>query len=209
MEYIVNHSDAKFFFTDTAIFDNFNIDGMTQLETVVSLDDYSLLYTQLDNVKSFFENEETCFKKIITADFNEDDIDWHNDELEELAIINYTSNTTSNPKGVMIPYRSVWSNNKFANDNLPSVVQGGDVVCMLLMAHTYGLAFEIIRSITAGCHIHFLGRLPSPRIIEEEFAKYRPKLIFSVPLIIEKIVQGHVFQVIEKGHVKHYLKFRF
>ena len=206
VEYIVDHSDAKLFFTDKVIFDEINLDGLSKLQTAVSLDDYSLLHTQSEELKSFFANNEAYFKKAITTDFNVNDIDWHADDPDELAIINYTSGTTSNPKGVMIPYRSVWSNNKFANDNLPFIERGDDVVCVLPMAHTYGLAFEIIRSITIGCHIHFLGRLPSPQIIKEEFAKYKPKLIFSVPLIIEKIVQGHVFRAIEKDPVKTLLK---
>ena len=198
VEYIVNHSDAKFFFTDSAIFDKINIDQLSQLQSVVSLDNYTLLHSQSKELKSFFDNKEEHFKKTITANFSASDIDWHNDQPDELAIINYTSGTTSSPKGVMIPYRSVWSNNKFANDNLPFMNRGDDVVCMLPMAHTYGLAFEIIKSITYGCHIHFLGKVPSPRIIKEEFAKYRPKLIFSVPLIMEKIVTSNVFPALRK-----------
>ncbi len=206
VEYIVNHSDAKLFFTDTAIFDKINYDAIPQLETVVSLDDFSLLHYQSDELKNFYDNEEEYFKKIFTKDFSSSNINWHNDEPDELAIINYTSGTTSSPKGVMIPYRSVWSNNKFANDNLPFMKRGDDVMCILPMAHTYGLAFEIIKAITYGCHIHFLGKVPSPRIIKEEFGKYKPKLIFSVPLIIEKIVQGNVFPTILKNPAKTLLK---
>lgn len=198
VEYIVNHSDAKLFFTDTAIFDKINYDAIPQLETVVSLDDFSLLHYQSDELKNFYDNEEEYFKKIFTKDFSSSNINWHNDEPDELAIINYTSGTTSSPKGVMIPYRSVWSNNKFANENLPFMQRGDDSVCMLPMAHTYGLAFEIIKPITYGCHIHFLGKVPSPRIIKEEFAKYNPKLVFSVPLIMEKIVTSHVFPKLRK-----------
>lgn len=206
IEYIVDHSDAKFFFTDRVICDEINLDGLSQLETVVSLDDYSLLHTHSEELKRLFDKDETYYKKKQSTDFNVNDIDWHNDEPDELAIINYTSGTTSNPKGVMIPYRSIWSNNKFANDNLPFMERGDDVVSMLPMAHTYGLAFEIIKSITYGCHIHFLGKVPSPRVIKDEFAKYKPKLIFSVPLIIEKIVHGNVFRAIEKDPIKTLLK---
>ncbi|NLZ96364.1 MAG: long-chain fatty acid--CoA ligase [Bacteroidales bacterium] len=207
VEYIVSHSDAKMFFTDTAIYDKINMEALPQLETVVSLHEFSLLHSQSEELKHFFDNEKKYFKKIITSDFNANDINWHIDEPNELAIINYTSGTTSSPKGVMIPYRSVWSNNKFSNDNLPFMERGDDVVCMLPMAHTYGLAFEIIKSITFGCHIHFLGKVPSPRIIKEEFAKYKPKLIFSVPLIMEKIVTSNVFPALEKQPVKTLLKF--
>ena len=206
VEYIVDHSDAKVFFADTAIYNKINIETIPQLETVVSLDDFSLLHSQSEELKSFFENQEEFFKKRFTKDFTANDIDWHKEEDDEMAIINYTSGTTSSPKGVMIPYRSVWSNNKFANDNVPFIQSGDDVVCMLPMAHTYGLAFEIIKSLTLGCHVHFLGKVPSPRIIKEEFAKYRPKLVLSVPLIMEKIVTSNVLPAIEKEPVKTLLK---
>ncbi len=157
-------------------------------------------------MKAFFANEKEYFSKLFTKDFTANDIDWHKEEDDELAIINYTSGTTSSPKGVMIPYRSVWSNNKFANDNVPFIQSGDDVVCMLPMAHTYGLAFEIIKSLTLGCHVHFLGKIPSPRIIKEEFAKYKPKLILSVPLIIEKVVMGNVMPAIKKEPINTLLK---
>ena len=206
VEYIVDHSDAKVFFADTAIYEKINMETTPKLETVVSLDDFSLLYSDSEDLKTFFANQEEYFKKTITKDFTANDIDWHKEEPDELAIINYTSGTTSSPKGVMIPYRSVWSNNKFANNNVPFIQSGDDVVCMLPMAHTYGLAFEIIKSLTLGCHVHFLGKVPSPRIIKEEFAKYRPKLVLSVPLIIEKIVEGHVMPALEEEPVKTLLK---
>ena len=206
VEYIVDHSDAIVFFTDKAIYNKIDTEKISQLETVVSLDDFSLLQSRSDELKSFFTNSKEHFKNLFTKDFTANDIDWHKEEDDELAIINYTSGTTSSPKGVMIPYRSVWSNNKFANDNVPFVKSGDDVVCMLPMAHTYGLAFEIIKSLTMGCHVHFLGKVPSPRIIKEEFAKYKPKLILSVPLIIEKVVMGNVMPAIEKEPINTLLK---
>ncbi|MDD2474427.1 MAG: AMP-binding protein, partial [Dysgonamonadaceae bacterium] len=206
VEYIVDHSDAKVFFADTAIFQKINMESTPQLETVVSLDDFSLLHAQSEELKDFFDNADEHFKKVITKDFTADDIVFHKDVKDELAIINYTSGTTSSPKGVMIPYRSVWSNTKFANDNVTFMQRGDDIVCMLPMAHTYGLAFEILKSITLGCHVHFLGKVPSPRVIKAEFAKYKPKLVMAVPLIIEKIVTGNIFPAIKKQPIKTLLK---
>ena len=206
VEYIVDHSDAKVFFADTAIYQKTDLASMPQLEAVVSLDDFSLLYSKSDELKSFFVNADNYFKKTITKDFTANDITWHKEDKDELAIINYTSGTTSSPKGVMIPYRSIWSNTQFANDNVTFMQRGDDIVCMLPMAHTYGLAFEILKSITLGCHVHFLGKVPSPKIIKESFAKYRPKLVMAVPLIIEKIVTGNIFPAIEKQPIKALLK---
>ena len=198
VEYIVDHSDAKVFFVDKALFDNLNMESMPKLETVVTLDSFSLEQTSSEELKAFFMNAEEYFKKTFTKDFTANDIDFHQEEEEELAVINYTSGTTSSPKGVMIPYRSLWSNTKFANDNLEFIKAGDNIVCMLPMAHTYGLAFEILNSISMGCHVHFLSKTPSPRIIMDAFAKIKPKLVLAVPLIIEKIVTRNVFTEIHK-----------
>jgi len=103
------------------------------------------------------------------------DLSFRTDKPEELAEINYTSGTTSSPKGVMLPYRSLWSNTKFANDNLSFIQPGDKILCMLPMAHTYGLAFEILNSISMGCHIHFLGKSPSPKVLKDAFADVKPK----------------------------------
>lgn len=206
VEYIVHHSDAKVFFVDSALYQNLNQEAMPQLETVCLLDDFSLAYTISEELQTFFEDAETFFKTKFTKDFTANDIDFHKEDAEELAVLNYTSGTTSSPKGVMIPYRSLWSNTQFANDSLPFIKTGDNIVCMLPMAHTYGLAFEILNSISMGCHINFLSRTPSPKVIMEAFAKVKPKLVLAVPLIIEKIVTRNVFTEIHKQPVKTLIK---
>ena len=206
VEYIVNHSDAKVFFVDNALYQNLNQETMPQLETVCLLDDFSLALTHSKELQVFFDNAETFFKTKFTKDFTANDIVFHKEDKEELAVLNYTSGTTSSPKGVMIPFRSLWSNTQFANDNLPFIQTGDNIVCMLPMAHTYGLAFEILNSLSMGCHINFLSRTPSPKVIMEAFAKVKPKLVLSVPLIIEKIVTRNVFTEIQKQPIKTLIK---
>ncbi len=206
VEYIVDHSDAKVFFVDKALYQNLKQETMPKLETVCLLDDFSLAMTHSKQLQDFFDNAETFFKTKFTKHFTANDIDFHKEESEELAVLNYTSGTTSSPKGVMIPYRSLWSNTKFANDNLGFIHAGDNIVCMLPMAHTYGLAFEILNSLSMGCHINFLSRTPSPKVIMEAFAKVKPKLVLAVPLIIEKIVTRNVFTEIHKQPVKTLIK---
>ena len=123
-----------------------------------------------------------------------------------MAVLNYTSGTTGFSKGVMLPYRSLWSNTKYAADNLPFVHSGDHFVCMLPMAHMYGLAFEILNGINKGCHIHFLPRIPSPKIIIDSFSAVKPRLIIAVPLIIEKIVRNKIFPVLEQPKMKFLCK---
>ncbi len=199
VRFIVDHSDSKFFFADESIWDLLDKDGVPKVESVLSLDDFSLLKSSNEQLDRFHWDASSYFDAKYSKGFLVNDLAFRADKPEELAVINYTSGTTSSPKGVMIPYRSLWSNTKFANDNLEFIRSGDNIVCMLPMAHTYGLAFEILNSISMGCHIHFLGKTPSPKVLLEAFAHAKPKLVLAVPLIIEKIVTRNVFPKLKKG----------
>ncbi|MFA5650186.1 MAG: AMP-binding protein [Proteiniphilum sp.] len=199
VRFIVDHSDAKFFFADESIWDLLDKDGVPKVESVLSLDDFSLLKSSNEQLDRFHSEAPSYFDAKYSKGFLVNDLAFRTDKPEELAVINYTSGTTSSPKGVMIPYRSLWSNTKFANDNLEFIRSGDNIVCMLPMAHTYGLAFEILNSISMGCHIHFLGKTPSPKVLLEAFAHANPKMVLAVPLIIEKIVTRNVFPKLNKG----------
>lgn len=202
IQYIVNHSDAKMLFVDENIWKEVNEEKLPQVENVFALDNFSLLKAQFSEMERLVANAKEFFDKKYENGFFVNDIAFRTDKPEELALLNYTSGTTSSPKGVMIPYRSMWSNTKFANDNLDFIHAGDNIVCMLPMAHTYGLAFEILNSLSMGCHIHFLGKTPSPKILMDKFAEVKPKLVLAVPLIIEKIVTKNVWPKINKGMMK-------
>lgn len=206
VQYIVDHSDSKMFFVDESIWKEIDESKIPKAETVFSLDSFSLLKVTSKELKIFVSNAFTFFDKKYEKGFFVNDIAFRTDKPEELAILNYTSGTTSSPKGVIIPYRSLWSNTKFANDNLDFINSGDNIVCMLPMAHTYGLAFEILNSLSMGCHIHFLGKTPSPKVLLDAFAKIKPKLVLAVPLIIEKIVTKNVFPKLQQGAAKTLIK---
>ncbi|HPJ49129.1 MAG TPA: AMP-binding protein [Proteiniphilum sp.] len=202
VQFIVDHSDSKLFFSDESIWKELEHKKLPKVETVFSLDNFALLTTTSETLQAFAANAEKFFEDKYARGFFVNDISFRTDKPEELAVINYTSGTTSSPKGVMIPYRSLWSNTKFANDCLEFIHAGDNIVCMLPMAHTYGLAFEILNSISMGCHIHFLGKTPSPRVLLDAFARVKPKLVLAVPLIIEKIVNKSVLPKLQKGAAK-------
>ncbi len=199
VQFIVDHSDSKMFFVDESIWSQLDDSTLPKLENVFSLDNFSLLKSTSDKVEAFVDTASAYFEKKYEKGFFVNDLSFRTDKPEELAVINYTSGTTSSPKGVMLPYRSLWSNTKFANDSLHFIQPGDNIVCMLPMAHTYGLSFEILNSISMGCHIHFLGKTPSPKILLEAFARVKPKLVLAVPLIIEKIVTRNVFPKLSRG----------
>ncbi|BBD45714.1 Hypothetical protein PEIBARAKI_5707 [Petrimonas sp. IBARAKI] len=206
VQYIVDHSDSKMFFVDEAIWREIDETKIPKAETVLSLDDFSLLKVTSKEFKIFVSNSFSFFDKKYEKGFFVNDIAFRTDKPEEVAVINYTSGTTSSPKGVMIPYRSLWSNTRFANDSLDFIHSGDNMICMLPMAHTYGLAFEVLNAISMGFHIHFLGKTPSPKVLLDAFARIKPKLVLAVPLIIEKIVIKNVFPKLQKGAAKTLIK---
>jgi long-chain acyl-CoA synthetase len=199
VQFIVDHSDTKVLFADEGIWNSLDKSNLSKLNTVYSLDDYSLLKSDSEDLKQFVSNSSDYFAKKYEKGFFVNDVAFRLDKPEELAVINYTSGTTSSPKGVMVPYRSLWSNTKYANENVNFVHPGVNVLCMLPMAHTYGLAFEILNSIALGSNICFLGKAPTPRVLQDAFAQTKPKLVLAVPLILEKIVNKVVLPKLEVG----------
>lgn len=206
---IVTHADARFLFTDELIASKIDPMQMPTVETIFILDDFSVQKCHSTSFMKAYSSWNQLFKEKYPNGFTRENVMFHDEQPDELAVLNYTSGTTSNPKGVMIPYRSLWSNTRFAIDNIQFVKAGDGIVSMLPMAHMYGLAFEILLSIAKGCHIHFLARVPSPQIIMDAFAKVNPTLVISVPLIIEKIIQNKVFPQLQKQPVKTLIKLPF
>lgn len=198
---IVNHSDAKLLFVGDQVWENLNENSMPNLEAIVLMNDFSLLVSRSERIVYAREHLNEMFGKKYPKEFRKENVSYRKDNPEELAVINYTSGTTSNSKGVMLPYRAIWSNVDFAIHAL-KIGSGDRLVSMLPMAHMYGLAFEFIYTFVIGCHIYFLTRVPSPKIIFNAFSEIKPSLIIAVPLIIEKIIKKKIFPKLEKPTAK-------
>ncbi len=202
---IVNHSDARLLFVGDMIWESLNEAEMPNIEGIILMTDFTLLVCRSKQLEYAREHLNELFGKKYPKNFRREHVEYRRDDPEELAIINYTSGTTSFSKGVMIPYRSLWSNTQFAFEVLP--LHAGDrVVSMLPMAHMYGLSFEFIYEFACGCHIYFLTRMPSPKIIFQAFADVKPHIIIAVPLIIEKIIKKNVLPKLESLPIKLLLK---
>jgi long-chain acyl-CoA synthetase len=202
---IVNHSEAKLLFVGDVVWENLNEAAMPLLEGVISIQDFSILISRNKKLTHVREHLNEMFGKKYPKNFRTEHIGYHKDQPDELAVINYTSGTTSFSKGVMLPYRSLWSNVKFAFEALP-LDPGNKVVSMLPMAHMYGLAFEFLYEFAIGCQIFFLTRTPSPKIIFQAFAEVKPNLVIAVPLIIEKIIKKNVLPKLQTPTMKVLLK---
>ena len=179
---IVNHSDARLLFAGDHVAGTIDPEQMPGLEGIIRSTDYSLIISRSEKLTYARE---------------------HLNELYEMALINYTSGTTGFSKGVMIPYRALWSNYDFACQAMGSELKPGDnVISILPMAHMYGMAFEFSYEFLRGCHVYYLNRVPSPAIIAQAFAEVKPAIIIAVPLVIEKIIRKRVFPKIQNNYMR-------
>lgn len=202
---IVNHSDAKLLLVGDRVWEDLNESAMPLLDGIILINDFSLIYTKSDRLTYAREHLNEMFGKKYPKNFRIEHISYYQDSPEELAVISYTSGTTSYSKGVMLPYRSIHSNVQFAISKLPLAL-GDKVVSMLPLAHMYGLSFEFLYEFSIGCHIYFLTRIPSPKIVFQAFSEVRPSLIIAVPLIIEKIIKKNVLPRLQTPTMKILLK---
>ena len=202
---IVNHSEAKLLFVGDMAWETLNEEAMPNLEGIILMNDFTLLVCRREKLYYAREHLNEMFGKKFPKNFRKEHVKYELDNPEELAVLNYTSGTTSFSKGVMLPYRALWSNMKFASEVL-TLHSGDKIVSKLPMAHMYGLSFEYLYEFIAGCHVYFLTRMPSPKIIFQAFAEVKPNLVIAVPLIIEKIIKKSVLPKLQTPAMKILLK---
>ena len=200
---IVNHSEARLLFVGEYVAKEIDPAQMPHLEGIVNLPDFSLMLSRSEKLVYAREHLNMMFGSKFPRAFTKEDVTYHQDEPEELALINYTSGTTGFSKGVMLPYRGLWGNVDFCIRRLGKVVPAGSAVLDILpMAHMYGLSIEFLFGFCNGSHLFFLNRLPSPTLIAKAFTEIQPKLVITVPLIIEKIIRKKVFPVMQTPRMK-------
>lgn len=199
IHHLVNHSEAKVFFVGDEIWEGLSEIEMPGLEVIVQMNNLKFLYAKNSNDMEVRKNLTKTFEEKYPEGFKQEHINYYEDTAEELAIINYTSGTSGFSKGVMIPYRAIYSNVLFAKETAePQMNCESEVVAMLPSAHMYGLMFEFIFEMTIGAHVHFLTRTPSPKVIMNAFSEIHPDIIIAVPLIIEKVYKNQVKPVVDR-----------
>lgn len=201
---IVNHSEAKLLFVGDVIATEIDATKMPDLEGIIYLPDLSLSLSRTEKLTYAREHLNEMFGRKYPKFFRQEHVKYYREQSpDELALINYTSGTTGRSKGVMIPYRAMWSNADFASNALGKNLKSGDnIISILPMAHMYGMAFELIFEFITGAHIFYLTRMPSPAIIAQALADVKPTLMIAVPLIIEKIIRKRVFPKIQTSRMK-------
>ena len=198
---LVDHSESTVLFTDTEIWSKLTIAKMPNIKAVVSTADFKLLYAADEKIQNANDNLQNLFDEKYPKGFSAADVSYPTDNDKELAIINYTSGTTSAPKGVMLRYECISANVAFGQKRLPSY-PGDKIVSMLTMAHMYGMMFELIYPLCGGSSIYYLGKTPTPALLLGAMAEVKPYLVITVPLVMEKIFKSKVAPVVNKPVMK-------
>ena len=209
VHHLVNHSGARILFVDSAANENLDREAMPSLEGAILTGDYSLLMSRNPKLSEAREHLNELFGRRYPERFTRKDVVYERRNPDEVVLINYTSGSTGFSKGVMLTERALWSNLHYCVSHLEFVQAGNSLICMLPLAHMYGLMVELLHPFAKGCHINFLTRTPSPKIIIDAFAAVKPVLIVAVPLIIEKIIKTRVFPLLDKPYMKLLLRVPF
>ncbi len=192
---LVNHSESKVLFTDPKTWESMSSVAMPELKAVINVEDYSPIFS-VEEISAAMKRASVQAESFSAA-MKETVTNYQIGDLDDLSIINYTSGTTSSPKGVMLSARNISSNIEFGLRNIP--IQSGDqIMSMLPLAHMYGMAFEFLYPMCGGCHIYFLGKTPTPTILMQALADIKPYLLITVPLVLEKIFKGKVMPTLNK-----------
>ncbi len=191
------HSDSVVLFTEPKIWEEMEVEKLPELRIVINLEDYSILYLQDRTKRNEIEEALSKIPAVYPEEMKHEVVKYGDLCLDDLAIINYTSGTTSQPKGVMLTSRNISTNVDFALNNI-AVEEGDKIISMLPLAHMYGMAFEFIYPICGGGHVYFLGKTPTPTLLMQALADVKPYLLITVPLVIEKIFKGKIMPILQK-----------
>lgn len=207
IHHIVNHSDASLLFCAGNIYDSLEESKMTNLKGIFVLENLQLMHHKKSQLSQAVKSAESDYLQSYNNYLTPENFKIEDVKNEDLATIVYTSGTTGFSKGVMLLHNSLSANVRFAQNHMP-LKAGDKIVSFMPLAHLYGCSFEFLFPLSLGCHITFLSKTPSPKVIVKAFSEIRPQLILSVPLIIEKIYKKQISPAISKGAVKYLLKHR-
>ena len=194
---LVDHSESVVLFTESKNWEAMPKEVMPQLKAAIDLENFKALYAKDIDLEAVIAKAYENTPATIAYEKRHEALSFKTGDLEDLTIINYTSGTTSSPKGVMLTARSISSNIEFALNHIP-VQDGDNIISMLPLAHMYGMAFEFIYPICGGGHTYFLGKTPTPTVLMQALAEVKPYLLITVPLVMEKIFKGKVMPTLQK-----------
>lgn len=195
---LVNHSDARVLFVGPWVRGRIELDKMHRIEAFIAIEDFSIIQSQQE---VSWDAVNASFDKKFPDGYKDSDLMLPTDNMDDLALINYTSGSTGSPKGVMLTHRNLSSNVQYGQDNIPNR-PGLTVVSMLPLAHMFGLMFEFLYQLAGGTHVYFVTKSLNAALLMKAFQQVRPYMILTVPLVIEKIFRKKILPAIQRPGAK-------
>ena len=202
VHHIINHSDAKLLFCDEQLWNGISITEMPNIVTALSINAFKVIYSECSQMVKNHQNMlDTYFAERYPEGYTQNELNFNTVNNNALAIINYTSGTTGFSKGVMLSGGNIVGNLRYAIDYIP-MDPHSNLVSFLPMAHAFGCLTDFLLPTAIGCQVHFISKVPSPQILLAAFKKVKPEMVFTVPLIIDKIYKKKILPILEKPAVK-------
>jgi long-chain acyl-CoA synthetase len=202
-QHIINHSDSRLVFISKEKYDAIDADQLKEIRAIYALESFSMLpykdAASSEAIKPYDRMDE--LKALTPEAFNLPDVS----DNEDLAAIIYTSGTTGFSKGVSLSHRAFLANLIYAREKLTFKV-GAKMVSFLPLAHAYGFAFDLLYPFTRGNHIHFMDKIPTPKILLGALQDVKPEVVMAVPLMVEKIYKKQLQPVVDSPKMKKLLK---
>ena len=197
---LVDHSEANLLYVGPNVKKKIDATQMKGLKAVIFMDDFTIVEAA-DKIRKAYDKKDEAFQKAYSNGVTLEDVNYPTDNFDKLAVLNYTSGSTGNPKGVMLTHLSLSGNVEFAHTRIPHK-QGDTVLSMLPIAHMFGLMFEFLYQVCEGAQVYFLTQAPTPTVLMKAFSEVKPFMILTVPLVIEKIVKKGVLPKISTPTMK-------
>ena len=205
VEFLLDHSDSVALLTNADKFNKLDLTKTPGIRFVMDVDNLKVLYCADPAIKGIWNNIDNLFAEKYPDGFGPENVVYPTDNWDDLAVINYTSGSTGNPKGVMLTYRNFCATIEFSQVNRPTN-EHQRMISMLPMAHMYGLVTEFIYPLCYGTSIYWLGKTPTPSTLMKAFQQVKPYQLITVPLVMEKIFKSKVKPVVDKQPVKFLCK---
>ncbi|MCP4291482.1 MAG: long-chain fatty acid--CoA ligase [bacterium] len=199
IEHIVRHSECNLLFVSEVIYDGLTEEKMPSVKGIFKINDFSLFW---QNDKAVTEASEAA---LLLPDLTPEIFSLPEVSNDDMAAIVYTSGTTGFSKGVMLTSNSLIANVIFFNRQV-DLEPGENIVSFLPLAHAFGCSFDFLSPLVQGCHITFIEKIPTPKVLLKCFAELKPAVVMSVPLIIEKIYKNRIKPLIETPKMQFMLK---
>ena len=201
VEFLLGHSDSIALLTNADKFSKLDLKKIPEIKFIMDVDNLKVLYSVEPEYKAIWDNIDNLFAERHPNGFGPEDVVYPTDNWDDLAVINYTSGSTGNPKGVMLTYRNFCATIEFSQVNRPTS-EKYRMISMLPMAHMYGLVTEFIYPLCYGTSIYWLGKAPTPSTLMKAFQQVKPYQLITVPLVMEKIFKSKVKPIVDKPSMK-------